>query len=824
MSKAKETKKSTTAKSGSKASSSSKAKKKKNLPRTVQQTLGYEEAYPKNGVIQIAPGVFSKVFRFKDISFKTLSDEDQEQLYEQYEKFLNSLNPDEDIFFTIVNSKGDKTTGVESILPIDHGDEFDVYRREMSKMIRDKFESSRNNIVTRKYITVVIKENDVARAMKKLQQVGSEIENNFKKITKDSINEVGLAERLEIMSTILRGDHNYWFEHDINGNTTCDFEAAAKQGYTTKDIISPEVLKFKGNSFQCGEDRFGQSMYLDRLANWMNTNFLSDISEVNFESVVTLHINAMPQNQALKAVHNQAVNISAEVIQKQQHMAKEGIYNENMLPAALKNAQDQIQSLQDDLMNRDQKMFFSSLIVTHFAESEDQLKINSKVIKEISEKYMSSVQPLMMQQERGLKSSLLLGRDDTFVRKTLTTEALGIFIPFNEANTMDKGGFYYGVNSVNKSIIVCNRCFGMNYNGLVLGASGSGKSFSAKREMSSAILQTNADVYIIDPDGEYTPIAEAFNGTVVKIAPGNGVYINPFDLDTDTSHDNDSNPIAMKMDFICGMLETMMGSNAVLTPTQKSIVDRCVRQIYTPYLEHLQQLPLDPKTGKRPTIDRAYCPTMQSLFDALLSQPQPEAQNLALIMESYTTGTYDTFAHRTNVDLDTRVVVYDIRGIGTNLMELGLKVCMNDVWNKIMENRRLGKWTWFYIDEFHLLLNNASTAEFLKSVWKRARKWQGVPTGITQNVEDLLNSPAARAIINNSSFVYMLNQSLMDREMLKELLHLSDNDMEFVTNVDSGRGLIKTGKSVIPFEDKFPNDTKLFQIMTTKPKDAEQES
>ena len=801
------------------------AKKKHSIPKTVQQTLGYVEAYPKNGVIQIAPGVFSACYKFKDISFKTLSDEDQEMIYDLYQKFLNSINPEEDIFFTIVNTKGDKTTGVESILPADQGDKYDELRHEMADMIRNKFESARNNIVTSKYITVVIKENDVARAMTKLQEIGGEIENNIHKLTKQPIEQVTLAERLELMSNIMRGDNNYWFEHGLDGKTVCDFEAAAKQGYTTKDIIAPECLQFKANTFQCGENRFGQSMYLDRLANWMNTNFLSDISEVNFESVVTLHINAMPQTQALKMVHNQSVSITGEVMQKQQHLAKEGIYNADMIPINLKNAMDQVQSLQDDLMNRDQKLFYTSVVITHFAESEEQVKINGKIVKDLGERHMANVQPLMMQQERGFRTSLLMGRDDTFARKILTTESLGVFIPFNEANTMDKGGFYYGVNSVNKSIIVYNRCFGQNYNGLVLGASGSGKSFSAKREMSSAILQgQNADVYIIDPDGEYAPIANAFDGTVVKIAPGNGIYINPFDLDIDTSLDSDYNPIAMKIDFVCGMLETMMGASSYGLPqTLRSIVDRCIRQIYKPYLEHLQMLPPDPVTGKKPTIDRQYCPTMQSLFDALLSQPQAEAQNLALIMESYTTGTYDTFAHRTNVDLDTKVVVYDIKGIGTNLMELGLKVCMNDVWNKMMENRRKGRWTWFYIDEFHLLLSNNSTSEFLKTVWKRARKWQGVPTGITQNVEDLLNSPAARAIINNSSFVYMLNQSLMDRQMLKELLHLSDNDIEFVTNVDSGRGLINAGNQTIPFEDKFPTDTKMFQLMTTKPKDAEQE-
>ncbi len=801
-----------------KKTKSKKAKNKITIPKTVQQTLGYLNAYEKNGVFQVAPGVFSKVYAFRDVSFKTLSDENQEALYSLYMKFLNTLTEDEDLYFTIVNSIGDKTTGVESILPQNQGDKFDPIRMEMSAMIKEKFEISRNNIVTNKYITIVIKENDTDKAMRSIREVGGNLENNFKKLTQEPLREIGLAERLEIMSTILRGGTNYWFEHDINGNTVCNFDEAAKQGYTTKDIIAPEVLKFGGTYFQSGADRYGQAMYLDKIANWMNTNFLSDISEVNFESVITIHINAIPQPDALKMVHNKSVGVSSDIMARQHKLVQKG-YDPSQIPAKLQQAQEQIESLQDDLMNRDQKMFYSSILITHFAEDKESLEENAKVIKNIGAKYMSSINHLMMQQERGLRSSLLIGRDDSFVRKMLTTEQLGIFIPFNEANTMEKGGFYYGVNSVNKSIIIYNRMHGQNYNGLILGASGSGKSFSAKREMSSAILTTNADVCIIDPDGEYGPIVSAFDGTIVKIAPGNGVYINPFDLDVDNSFDRDVSPIALKMDFICGMLETIMG-NVSLTPTQKSIVDKCVRQIYTPYLEHLQMLPPDPKTGRKPTIDRDYCPTMQSLLDALLGHPQSDAQTLAMTMESYVTGTYDTFAHRTNVNLDTRVVSYDIKSIGTNLMELGLKVCMNDIWNRMMENRRANKWTFFYIDEFHLLMKNNSTSEFLKSVWKRARKWQGVPTGITQNVEDLLQSPAARAIINNSSFVYMLNQSLMDREMLKELLHLSDNDMEFVTNVESGRGLIKAGKSVIPFEDKFPQDTKLFEIMSTKPKDS----
>lgn len=790
---------------------------KKQIPKTVQQTLHYEECYD-NGVIQVEPGLFTKTWRFDDISFKTRSDEDQEEIFDAYLRFLNSIIPGEDLFFTIVNAQGDKTTGIESVIPEKKGDSFDVYREEMASMIREKFETSRNNIVTKKYITIQIKNTDIDQAMRRMKEISGELESNFRKVIKNPLYEVSLAERLEVLNTILNGSEpNYWFEHGLNGEVTVDFARMAKQNLTTKDLIAPEVLKFKGHNIQLGENRFGQAMYLDKIANWMNTNFLAEICEVNFESTITLHIEAIPQNLALKLIHNQSVNITAEVMEKQKKMMKSG-YHPDMISTDLKNAKEQIDDLQDDLMNRDQKIFYMDLVLVHFAEDEQSLKENSQVLRSIGSKYMSEIKPLMMQQERGLRSALPLGKDETYVKKLLTTESLGIFIPFDESNTMDKGGFYYGVNSVNKSIIVYNRMRGQNYNGLILGASGSGKSFSAKREMCSAIMQTNADVYIIDPDGEYTPIAEAFGGSIIKIAPGNGIYVNPFDLDIDTSFDSELNPIAMKIDFICGMLETMLGQNAKLTPTQKSIVNRCINKIYAPYLERLSVMPPD-KNGKKPTIDRDSCPTMQNLFDSLLSQSNPEAQALALVMESYTTGTFDTFAHRTNVNLDSRLVVYNIKNIGTNLRELGLKVCMNDIWNKMMENRRMNKWTFFYIDEFHLLMSNASTSEFLKSVWKRARKFQGVPTGITQNVEDLLASPDARAIINNSSFVYMLNQSMMDRAMLKEILTLSDNDMDFITNAEAGHGLIRTGKQVIPFSDNFPKNTKLYKIMTTKAED-----
>lgn len=783
----------------------------KPIPKTTQQVLPYIEAY-ENGVFQVEPGVFTKTYRFDDISFKTKSEEDQQEIYQAYMRFLNTMKEKEDIFFTFVNSVEDEKMKLEKIIPIMKGDAFDVYRKEMSDMIREKMVTMRNNIETRKYITIRIEEDSVDKAMARLETTG--IEQEFKRVTRQNLHPLDLAERLEVLSLILNGsEKNYWFEHDASGRTSIDYKKMGKQGLTTRDLIAPEYLSFMGSDFQIGE-RFGQSLYLSNIANWMNSNFLAELCSTNFEGCVTMHIEALPQDQAVKLVHNQSVNITAEVMEKQKSALQNG-YSPDFISADLKRAKDQIDALQEDLMNRDQKIFYMSMTMMHFAEDRETLRSQRDILKNIAAKYMSSISPLVYQQKRGFTSALPVGMDVCFTKRLLTTESMGVFIPFDEMNQFDKGGFYYGINAINKSLIIYNRLHGPNYNGLILGASGSGKSFSAKREMVSAIINTTADVNIIDPDGEYTPLANAFGGSVIRIAPGNGVYINPFDLDIDTSNDSDLNPITMKTDFVCGMLETMLGNGARLTPMQKSIVDRCIQQIYNPYLEYLQSLPPGPD-GRKKTIDRDHCPTMQSLYQALLNQPQAEAQYLALVMETYTTGSFDTFAHRTNVDLDSRLIIYDIKNIGTNLRELALKVCTNDIWNKMIDNRKNGKWTWMYVDEFHLLLSNPSTAEYMKNIWKRARKFQGVPTGITQNVEDLLNSSEARAIINNSSFVYMLNQSALDRTMLADLLKLSENDVEFITNVEPGHGLIYNGRQAIPFVDRFPVDTQLFKVMTTK--------
>lgn len=783
------------------------------IPKTAQASLPYKECY-ENGVFQISDGVFSKTYEFTDAAFKTLDGEKQLPIYQNYQSFLNMLTAPEQLFIHFVNHPEDQDEKLKQITPQPQPDGLDHLRDEKSAVLKGALQGARKNIATRKFLTFVTENTGVDNAMNRFFDIDGLVKKDFEGVCENvTTKALTLDERLEVLYGILHSDEeNYLFQHDAEGNVTVDWKSMRRQHLTTKDLIATP-LKFNPTNFQIG-DRYGQSLYLSNIANWLNTNFISELSELAFESVVSLQIIPIPQDEALKKIHNRSVGITAEVIDAQRNAIKNN-FSPEFISQDLKNAKRQIDELQEDIMNRDQRLFQFGLTITHFAEDIPKLKEQLKQIKQIGAKYLCTVTTLSMQQERGFASALPLGVNNAEIRRGLRTEDVAIFMPFNEITCFDKGGYYYGTNQVNKTAIVYNRKLGQNYNGLVLGASGSGKSFSGKDEITNTILSTNDFVYVIDPDGEYTPLAEAYGGTVIKIAPGNGVYLNPMDLDVDTTHDADGDPIAMKSDFVGGLLETMLGHGAQLTPTQKSIVNRCVLQMYRNYLEHLQALPPD-KDGKKKTIDRAYCPTLETLYDLLLQQPQPEAKHLALVMESYTTGSFNTFAHKTNVDLDKRFVVYDIRDIGNNLRDIGLRICLSDIWNKMIENRGKGKWTWAYIDEFHLLLSNYSSAEFVKSIWKRARKFWGLPTGLTQNVEELLLSPASRAVINNTSFIQLLNQSPLDRASLAELLSLSENDLKFVTNASPGSGLIYTGKHTIPFMNNFPADTNLYRIMSTK--------
>ena len=418
-----------------------------------------------------------------------------------------------------------------------------------------------------------------------------------------------------------------------------------------------------------------------------------------------------------------------------------------------------------------------------------------------------------MQQEVGFNASLPLGVNKLETKRLLTTETASLFIPFSAQELSQNGGIYYGLNAVSHNLILFDRTKSQNANGIILGTPGSGKSFSAKREIISVLLNTNDDVYIVDPEREYAPLAELFGGEVVRIAAGSKVYLNPMDMDLNYANDDD--PVTLKADFICSLCETILGGKYGLSQSQNSIIDRCVRQIYQPYLNWLNQHP------EKGSCDLKHMPTLRLLYDVLLRQPEPEAKQIALALERYATGSLDTFAHTTNVDVKKRFVVYDIKDVGSGMKEMGLQICLNDIWNRTISNKqKYNKRTWFYIDEFYLLTQTDSSAKFLQEIFKRTRKWGGVPTGITQNVEDMLVSKEARSIIANCQFVMMLNQAPTDKQELAKMFNISPAQLSYITNADTGQGLIYTGKSIVPFIDKYPTNTKTYAAMTTKLDDA----
>lgn len=790
-----------------------------NIPKTVQDTIPYLAVY-QNGIIEIEPGVFTKSYKLEDVNFKVATDDEQRNIFERYVDFLNTFDSDIRIQLTIFNRNIDEEHVREKILIPFRRDNLNEYREEYNTMLRDKMKEGRNNIVKEKYITITIQAKSVDEAFTKFSKLDTEVSASIKRINGVDTAPMTAIERLEVLADIY-GDGNSGNEFYKKIKMadkkveSFNFSWMIKQGLTTKDLIGPSSFSFERDYCMVG-DKYAKTLFIDNLPTWINANILTEITELNANMLMSIIFKKLRPDKAMTLLKNQLININSNVVDAQKRAAKSGYSSELISPELLK-AQREAQDLMDDITSRNQSLILATFVITLLADTKDEIDKNLEQLKTIMGKYMCQIKCLNFQQEKGLSSAMPLGRCDVFTDRLLTTESAAIFIPFSSQELTQNNGMYYGLNAVSKNLILFNRKNSKNANGVILGTPGSGKSFTAKREMVNVILNTDDDIYIIDPEREYLPLAELLNGSVIRIAAGGSTYLNPMDMDINYgSDDGKSDPIAMKCDFIGGLCETMSGDKRALSANQKSIVDRCVRILYQPYLKHMQEVQ---KQNPNITCDITASPTLKDFYEMLLSQPEYEAQSLALSLERFCIGSLDTFAHRTNVQRNNRFVVYDIKDIGDGMKEMGLQVCLNAVWNQIIENKKINRYTWFYLDEFYLLTQTASSAAFLQQVYKRARKWQGIPTGITQNVGDLLASPQACAILNNCDFILMLNQSPIDKMQLSQMLNISPTQLSYITNSDPGQGLIYTGKSIVPFIDKFPTNNNLYKVMTTKPDD-----
>ena len=663
-------------------------------------------------------------------------------------------------------------------------------------MLKNQLAKGNNGLVKTKYITFGVKEKSLKEAKPKLERIEADILNNFKTmgVLAQSLNG---AERLAVLHRSFNPDgrEKFRFSWDI----------LPKSGLSVKDFIAPSSFDFsKGNSFRMS-GKYGAVSFINIMASEMSDRMLADFLNIEHNITLSIHIQSIDQNKAVKMVKSKITDLDKMKMEEQKKAFRNG-YDIDIMPSDINTFGKEAKSLLNDLQSRNERLFMATILIMNTADT--KRKLDNIIFQEqgIAQKYNCQLKRLDYQQEDGIMACVPIGVNEIEIKRGLTTSSTAIFVPFTTQELFQGGeALYYGLNALSNNMILCDRKQLKNPNGLILGTPGSGKSFSAKREITNAFLTTTDDIIICDPEAEYYPLVNRLNGQVVKISPTSTQYINP--LDINLNYSEDESPIALKADFILSLCELIVGGKNGLEPIEKTIIDRCVRMVYRDYLAN---------------PDTAEMPILQDLYDLMLKQTEPEAQRIATALEMYVTGSLNVFNHRTNVDMNNRLICFDIKELGKQLKKIGMLVVQDCVWNRVTVNRAEHKSTRYYIDEFHLLLKEEQTAAYSCEIWKRFRKWGGIPTGLTQNVKDLLASREIENIFENSDFIYMLNQAGGDRQILAKQLNISPHQLSYVTNSGAGEGLIFYGNVIIPFVDKFPKDTQLYKIMTTKPEEQEE--
>lgn len=791
--------------------SSKKKQKVQHIPQTLQDSIPYVRVAEENGVFEIKPGEYSKSYYFPEINFRTLNNDSQLKIAQAYSTFISAFPQGTTVEITIYNKNVDIMKFQDDIMLKMKSDGLDVYRDEYNNMLLDKLSGAKNNLETIKLLTVGIKANDMQEAFDKFSQIDGIVSENMALVTKRESRALTTIERLDLLNTIYNHDAAISLRQkkNIQGVEVEAFslENCRAQGITTKDVIAPSGMLVKNRDMEVGYS-FTRSYYISNYPSWIKSTLLTELASLPANMLVSVYFDAIPQDEAIKMIKRQGTNISANLLEIQKKAAKSG-FDPSLVSPDLQVAKEESSELMDEMTKDNGMLFTGNIVITIFASSLDELQRLEELLKAIAIKSLVFLKPLNFQQEEGFNSSLPLANNQLKIQRLMTNNTISSINPFSVREVHQKTGMYYGLNAASRNMILYDRTTDVNPNGCILGMPGAGKSFSAKREMLNILLNTDDEVYVIDPEGvDYVPLANALGGSEIKLATGSKVYLNPFDLNIENTDDN-GDPVKVKTDFIETICEIAIGGKYGLSPYEKSIIDRCVVDIYEPYMEHLK------KTKK--TIDTEKAPTMQEFYDALMAYRLPEAQNIAISLERFVKGSLDIFAHPTNVEIDNRFTVYNIKEIGTGLKELGLQICLDNIWNKMIMNKAKGKRTWFYVDEFYLMMRSPTSASYIAEIWKRARKWNGIPTAITQNVEDMLKSEEARTIINNSTFIMLLGQTPINRQQLSEMLDISKEEQKYISTAKPGMGLLRILGDTVPMDDAFPKTTELYRLMTTKP-------
>lgn len=758
---------------------------KRKIARTVQDTIPYEHVC-SNYIFQVAENKFSKTYEFTDVTYSAAAPETQEQIFIAYSDLLNSFDVNDDIQLTLHNNVINEKTFSEQILLKHANDGFDEYRDEYNEMLLDKMQQGQNGLTTKKYLTITVTAVDLPNAQQKFLTNELYMRSCFQQIG-SILTPLKANQRLRIIADIFRG-----VNQEIRPISTGEFMRGSE-----KSLCCPDYFEFKKDYFMYN-DKYARMVYLKHLPATVKDTILKEICETSLPIITTVNITPFPPEEAIKIVQRQLTSMTQEQIDRQSKASKRGVFVD-VVSEDHKNSMEQAKILMDDLVSKNQKMFMVNLIVMITADSFEQLERNTDKVEAVFRKHICTYSRAQLQQEDAMASCLPLGNCRFPVRRSLITETVAGFMPFCSKELSQKGGFYYGMNQSTNNLIIFDRRSLMNANGFILGCSGSGKSFATKREIFNAFLVGNDQIIILDPEREYGDLARALGGEVVYISENSKSHLNPLEVSVEEIKKGE-NVVSSKYDFFLSFFETIMGKRGI-SPEQKTIIDNCLRKVYQDFL-----------TGKSETM-----PTLSDYYNVLLEYPSKEAEPLYLSLELYVSGSMKTFSYPSNVDIHNRIVVYDLKDLGEQLKSLGMMIVLENLWDSVVQNRDKEICTRIYIDEMHLFFDNEVNANFFLKLFKRARKWGGVPTGITQNVEELLASDTARKMLSNSEFILMLNQAAPDRDLLAHLLKIPDETMKFVTGAAIGSGLIYCGQNgSIPFKDDFPTDTKMYKLMTTR--------
>ena len=763
------------------------------VPKGVQDVLPVHAIYEdgifllSKGNLFVAGSKYSKTFKFTDINYAVASREDKESMFLDYSELLNSLDSGATAKLTITARRLSKADYEANILIPLAGDGLDKYRKELNAMLLKKVTES-NAIVLDKMVTITVVKKNIEEARAYFARVGADLASHFSQLGSKCA-ELDINERLKIFHDFYRPGEESSFHFDLG--------AAMRRGHSFKDYLCPDSMEFDKGFFKVGE-RFGRTLFLKEYASFIKDTFVMELTELNQNMTLSIDIRPVTMEEAVREVERRVLGIETNITNWQRRQNSNNNFSA-IIPYDLEQQRKESREFLDDITSRDQRMIFATVTIVHTAATKEQLDADTDSLLSTARKHLCQIAPLTFQQLDGLNTVLPFGHTKIMAVRTLTTESLAVLMPFKVQEVMDRGGIYFGQNAISHNLIMCPKEYLLNYSAFRLGVPGSGKSFGAKMELVMiALMFPEDDILVCDPENEYSALIKALCGEVIRIAPGSDDHINAMDMVE--GYGEGSDPVIDKSEFVCSLFEQLDKNG--LAPEEKSIIDRCVRNIYEQY-----------QSGGK-------LPTLVVLREDLLLQPEPEAQRLALKMELFTNGSLNAFAHKTNVDVRNRIIDYNIMDLGTQLKTMGLLVITDSFINRVTDNWRRGKRTHVIIDEFHVVFENEYSGTFFNSAWRRFRKRNGYPTGITQNVEYLLDSVLASTMLSNSEFIVMHNQASSDREKLAQLLGISNEQMSYITNAREGEGLIRIGSAIVPFVNKFPRDTELYKLMTTKPRET----